>query len=168
MNLLTVAYWYYAYRFGVHCHFSVSKNIPTPWELLSEAHILVKSTKNLRWLIIYQFANKENFISWLKIGFFKFAKKRPKLTLSTYEAPIIFFSRLAVCNNLDLNVMLAREDASVEDFRTTVKQICSKDNKVLTCCYDRAVLGQSGQGHFTPIGMYVYWLFLWASDKVKN
>jgi len=64
------------------------------------------------------------------------------------------FVRLAVCNNLDLNVMLAREDASEEDFRRTVQHTCSKDDKVLICCYSRRVLGQSGHGHFTPIGAY--------------
>ena len=62
------------------------------------------------------------------------------------------FARLAVCNNLDLNVVISKEDASVEDFRKAVKAICATDDKVLVCCYSRRVLGQIGNGHFTPIG----------------
>ena len=69
------------------------------------------------------------------------------------------FVRLAVCNNLDLNVIIIKDDTSLDDFRKTVMTICACDNKILTCCYSRRVLGQRGHGHFTPIGITLY-LFL--------
>jgi len=65
------------------------------------------------------------------------------------------FVCLAACNSLDLNVIRVNENEKIEDFRETVKSICSGDgSKVLTCTYSRRILKQTGDGHFSPIGAY--------------
>lgn len=64
------------------------------------------------------------------------------------------FICLATCNNLDINTVRITDDESIEDFRNVVKRICSGGGQILTCSYSRRVLGQTGDGHFSPIGAY--------------
>ena len=69
------------------------------------------------------------------------------------------FVCLAACNSLDLNVVRMSENESIDNFRQTIKQICSGSGKILTCSYSRAILGQTGDGHFSPIGKIYYRCF---------
>ena len=67
------------------------------------------------------------------------------------------FICLASCNNLDLNVFRMNEEhITIEDFRNTVKEICTGSGRLLICSYSRKGLGQTGDGHFSPIGMNVF------------
>ena len=66
------------------------------------------------------------------------------------------FICLALCNYLDLNVVRMNEpNISVQDFRKLVQEICSGSGKLLVCSYSRRGLGQTGDGHFSPIGKFL-------------
>ena len=63
------------------------------------------------------------------------------------------FTCLAVCNNLDLNVTRMNEEHEIECFRETVKKLSAGEEKILVCSYSRGILKQTGDGHFSPIGI---------------
>ncbi|KAF2072179.1 hypothetical protein CYY_006499 [Polysphondylium violaceum] len=67
------------------------------------------------------------------------------------------FACLANCNGLETQIKFA-PSSTVEEFRDLVKLECStKDNplkEILVVSYDRSGLGQTGTGHFSPIGAY--------------
>jgi len=59
---------------------------------------------------------------------------------------------LARCNGAKADVRFA-EDCGLETFRATVHEATSSvGNMHLVVAYDRATLGQTGSGHFSPIG----------------
>lgn len=58
---------------------------------------------------------------------------------------------LARCNGAEAT--LVRDD-SVETFRAAVARACASPGEVIVAAYDRAALGQTGAGHFSPIGGY--------------
>ena len=62
------------------------------------------------------------------------------------------FACLAACNMLNVDLTRATPDASVDVFRQHVKSICQASDKVIVASYSRKVLGQTGDGHFSPIG----------------
>lgn len=63
------------------------------------------------------------------------------------------FVCLARCNGC--NARMTRAGAgSVESFRRCVAEVCAGRDAVLACSYSRKNLGQSGDGHFSPIGGY--------------
>lgn len=64
------------------------------------------------------------------------------------------FSCLAKCNGLDVDMVQARESASIGEFRKTIERLSRCDDQVLVCSYSRAVLDQTGDGHFSPLGGY--------------
>lgn len=64
------------------------------------------------------------------------------------------FTCLATCNSLDLNVTRLNEKVTIDEFRETVKTLCAGEGRVLVCSYSRRCLGQTGDGHFSPIGAY--------------
>lgn len=64
------------------------------------------------------------------------------------------FYCLAKCNGLDADVVQVTESASVDEFRNTVKRISQCENQVLVPLYCRETIGQSGTGHFSPVGGY--------------
>lgn len=64
------------------------------------------------------------------------------------------FSCLAKCNGLDVDMVQATEAASCEEFKNIIKTITQCDDQVMVCSYSRQTLGQSGDGHFSPIGGY--------------
>ncbi|XP_076813974.1 glutathione gamma-glutamylcysteinyltransferase-like isoform X2 [Clavelina lepadiformis] len=63
-------------------------------------------------------------------------------------------SCIAKCNQLNSKIVYANENATVEDFRNNVKEVCSSDNSGIIVSFGRNVLQQTGTGHFSPIGGY--------------
>eukprot|EP00434_Breviolum_minutum_P031697 symbB.v1.2.028032.t1/scaffold2926.1/size67079/5 len=60
------------------------------------------------------------------------------------------FSSLARCNGAE-----DEKAAFITDFRAAVKAVSqSRERECLVVCYTREVLGQTGAGHFSPIGGY--------------
>ena len=62
------------------------------------------------------------------------------------------FSCLALCNNLDLVVTRIDEELDISKFRDIVKEVCIGEENVLVCSCSRELLGQTGDGHYSPIG----------------
>jgi glutathione gamma-glutamylcysteinyltransferase len=63
------------------------------------------------------------------------------------------FSCLAKCNGLQSSFYRFNE-ISKEQFINDIKRSCSSNNEILVVSYDRKILGQTGSGHFSPIGLY--------------
>lgn len=66
------------------------------------------------------------------------------------------FACLAKCQGLDVQAVHG-SDSTVEQFRQVVKQTCTHEklpSSFLVISYTRKVLGQTGTGHFSPIGAY--------------
>jgi hypothetical protein len=74
--------------------------------------------------------------------------KQTGITFST-------FACLAKCQGLNTTPIFG-SDSSVEEFRNTVKAACSNENPTsfLIVSYTRKAIGQTGTGHFSPIGAY--------------
>ncbi|GMR37523.1 hypothetical protein PMAYCL1PPCAC_07718, partial [Pristionchus mayeri] len=71
-------------------------------------------------------------------------------------------SCLATCNRLNSELHHAKEDEdSISSFRRDVLRSVRGDDVVLLASYNRAVLSQTGTGHFSPVAAYHS-----ASDKV--
>lgn len=68
------------------------------------------------------------------------------------------FACLAKCQGLDVHAVHG-SDSTVEEFRQVVKETCTSSTQklpssFLVVSYTRKVLGQTGTGHFSPIGAY--------------
>ena len=63
------------------------------------------------------------------------------------------FSCLARCNGLNADVTLA-DAIDLETFEKVVTDACSRTDAIMIVSYTRKVLGQTGDGHFSPIGAY--------------
>lgn len=61
---------------------------------------------------------------------------------------------LALCNQLYGEMRRYSEHLSIDYFREEVKNATMSSNKAIIVSYGRAVLGQTGSGHFSPIGGY--------------
>lgn len=64
------------------------------------------------------------------------------------------FICLARCNGVMTDAYTANKDLSLEKFRELVKKSCATNNEIIVLNYSRKVLGQTGDGHFSPIGGY--------------
>lgn len=64
------------------------------------------------------------------------------------------FICLARCNGVLTEDMRANSDLSLDQFRSIVKHSCATSNEIVVLNYSRKVLGQTGDGHFSPIGGY--------------
>lgn len=64
------------------------------------------------------------------------------------------FICLARCNGVLTDDMRADNKLSLDEFRSIVKHSCSTNNEIVVLNYSRKVLGQTGDGHFSPIGGY--------------
>lgn len=64
------------------------------------------------------------------------------------------FACLAACNMLNVKMVRTDEVASEDDFRALIRAIVQSTDRVLVVTYSRACLGQTGDGHFSPIGGY--------------
>lgn len=62
------------------------------------------------------------------------------------------FACLARCNGADVEVHRS-DRATVEDWRTALA-IAASGEGVVVASYDRAAMGQTGSGHFSPVGGY--------------
>ena len=62
------------------------------------------------------------------------------------------FTDIAKHNSLNLKVNRMNKGLTIDQFRETLKEICTGENKVLVCSYSRESLRQTGDGHFSPIG----------------
>ncbi|KAL5010892.1 hypothetical protein ScPMuIL_013197 [Solemya velum] len=57
------------------------------------------------------------------------------------------------CNSLDIEARRASESTE-DEFRQLVRRYTAQDNAFLVLSYSRPVLGQTGTGHFSPVGGY--------------
>ncbi|TMW55560.1 hypothetical protein Poli38472_010442 [Pythium oligandrum] len=64
------------------------------------------------------------------------------------------FICLARCNGVMTSDVRANEDFTLDQFREIVKKSCATNNQIVVLNYSRKVLGQTGDGHFSPIGGY--------------
>ncbi|KAL3882219.1 hypothetical protein ACJMK2_028584 [Sinanodonta woodiana] len=64
------------------------------------------------------------------------------------------FICLAKCNSLDAKTFHTDESTTVETFREAVKHYSQRDDSFMVVSYSRRVLGQTGDGHFSPVGGY--------------
>lgn len=62
------------------------------------------------------------------------------------------FVCLARCNGAEVDVVRVEDSVSCEALRHVVKSTCSRRDVVLAASYSRKALGQTGDGHFSPIG----------------
>ncbi|RPA86165.1 Phytochelatin-domain-containing protein [Ascobolus immersus RN42] len=63
------------------------------------------------------------------------------------------FACLARCNGLDATTRFANK-ITFEEFHEDVKKSASSEDSFIAVSYSRASLGQTGSGHFSPIGGY--------------
>jgi len=65
------------------------------------------------------------------------------------------FQCLAVCNGAQAEIIYPTS-TSLELFRSDIKRVCSQNGKeeIMVVSYSRKQFGQTGDGHFSPIGGY--------------
>ena len=78
----------------------------------------------------------------------------PLKVASTKGITMDEFACVAACNTLSVNMVRADGDATEEGFRDLVKSLTKATDQVLVLSYSRGVLGQTGDGHFSPLGGY--------------
>ena len=66
------------------------------------------------------------------------------------------FDCLAECNGIDVKTTYADSAGGLteQQFRKTIECMTRLDDQFMVCSYSRAVLGQTGSGHFSPVGGY--------------
>lgn len=64
------------------------------------------------------------------------------------------FACLATCNTLKVQMVRADESASLEDFREVIRSRSRQTREVVVVSYCRRTVGQTGDGHFSPIAGY--------------
>lgn len=64
------------------------------------------------------------------------------------------FICLAECNGLDTVSKVVDEKATEASFRDMLLHYTKQDQSLITISYSRRVLGQTGDGHFSPVGGY--------------
>ena len=65
------------------------------------------------------------------------------------------------CANVSDGCHASITSGTLDDLRTAVKHACGRSDVVLAASYSRKTLGQTGDGHFSPVGGYDA-----ASDQV--
>jgi glutathione gamma-glutamylcysteinyltransferase len=63
------------------------------------------------------------------------------------------FTCLAKCNGLEATTRYANL-TSFEEFEQAVKNCTHSTDQLMAVSYSRASLGQTGSGHFSPVGAY--------------
>merc|ERR1719453_675524 len=64
------------------------------------------------------------------------------------------FARLGECNGMSAQIIYA-SDKRGDDLRRRVRDVCASEGTGrLVCNFSRAALGQTGEGHFSPIAAY--------------
>ncbi|XP_060069644.1 glutathione gamma-glutamylcysteinyltransferase-like [Ylistrum balloti] len=64
------------------------------------------------------------------------------------------FLCLAACNSLEVESTRMENSASLETFRDHVTRLSRQDDHFIALSYSRKTLGQTGDGHFSPVGGY--------------
>lgn len=64
------------------------------------------------------------------------------------------FACLATCNTLKVRMVRVDEDASLDEFREIIRTRSRQTREVVVTSYSRQTVGQTGDGHFSPIGGY--------------
>ncbi|XP_033741779.1 glutathione gamma-glutamylcysteinyltransferase 3-like [Pecten maximus] len=64
------------------------------------------------------------------------------------------FVCLAACNSLEAESTRIDDSASLETFRDHVIRLSRQDDRFIALSYSRKTLGQTGDGHFSPVGGY--------------
>ena len=64
------------------------------------------------------------------------------------------FACLAACNGLNVKMTRVTGSSSENGFREIVQNTTKESDNVIVASYSRAVLEQTGDGHFSPIGGY--------------
>ncbi|OWF43910.1 glutathione gamma-glutamylcysteinyltransferase 2-like [Mizuhopecten yessoensis] len=64
------------------------------------------------------------------------------------------FVCLAACNSLEGESTRMDDSASLETFRNHVTRLSRNDDRFIALSYSRKILGQTGDGHFSPVGGY--------------
>ncbi|KAI8058019.1 Phytochelatin synthase-domain-containing protein [Syncephalis plumigaleata] len=64
------------------------------------------------------------------------------------------FACIARCNGLEERTIFADDNASLEQFEQDIQRVCATRNQIIAISYSRAILQQTGTGHFSPIGAY--------------
>ena len=60
---------------------------------------------------------------------------------------------LAECNGLKVNAVRATQ-TNIDDFRKVVKEASKSEATSLVLAYSRQAVGQTGSGHYSPVGAY--------------
>ena len=63
-------------------------------------------------------------------------------------------SCVAKCNQLNSTLIYANDRFTLDAFRKTVKEVCQTGDFALVLSFRRKIIGQSGGGHFAPVGGY--------------
>eukprot|EP01132_Coremiostelium_polycephalum_P001471 gene1471-1855_t len=63
------------------------------------------------------------------------------------------FACLSRCNGANIR-QFRGDEVDIDQFRESIKEACSGDGTHLVISYSRKVLGQTGSGHYSPIGGY--------------
>lgn len=64
------------------------------------------------------------------------------------------FAQLAKCQGLRVQFQHCGEPQGLQHFRTNVQHALSSPSSILVVSFGRSKLGQTGDGHFSPIGAY--------------
>ena len=64
------------------------------------------------------------------------------------------FICLAYCNYLEASTVRGEQDMSEDLFRQTIKDYTKREDAFIVASYSRRTLGQTGEGHFSPIAGY--------------
>jgi len=64
------------------------------------------------------------------------------------------FACLAICNTLDIKTFRISADTSESKFRELIATSTRTSTDVIVVSYFRGALGQTGEGHFSPVGGY--------------
>ena len=77
------------------------------------------------------------------------------------------FACLAACNTLYVEMQHGNPTASLDKFRDDVRRVTQAGDKIMVVSYSRRVLGQTGDGHFSPIAGRHLFVQLLASVMVS-
>jgi glutathione gamma-glutamylcysteinyltransferase len=78
----------------------------------------------------------------------------PKERIQRAGITITEFARLAKCQGLQVTTKQPIDRNTVNEFRQDVKEILSKEDGLIVASFSRSALGQTGEGHFSPIAAY--------------
>ena len=78
----------------------------------------------------------------------------PKERIQRAGITLAEFARLAKCQGLQVTTKQPTMTNTVHDFRSNVREILSNEDGLIVASFARFALGQTGEGHFSPIAAY--------------